>query len=75
MLADDRITLISLSEVPMVRLYERGHGISMTVLYVPVRTEYGETEEEAVVRAKRIASWLTDDVAVKKSRKVERSTP
>lgn len=67
MQADDRVRTVSLSDVPAIILYERDKGIRMTVMYLLVRTEYGETEEEALKRAGRVARWLTDDVARKKT--------
>ena len=67
MQAEDRVVTLSLSDTPVVVLYERDNGVRLPVLYVRVRTEYGEQEEHAVIRARRIAEYLTDDLARKKT--------
>lgn len=51
--------MVSLSNIPAVVLYERDPGNSVPVLYVLVRTDYGETYTEAIDRAERIADRLT----------------
>jgi hypothetical protein len=71
MQADDRVVLVSLASVPAIALYERVPGAKQTVIYVLVRTEYEESDEDAIKRAHRIADYLTDDLAKKKSGKVE----
>jgi hypothetical protein len=69
MLAEDRVIQVSLSDIPAVVLYERDRGNNIPVLYMPVRTDYGETYTEALERAERIADRLTlnRDLACKKS--------
>ena len=67
MKADHKVTKVSLSGIPAVALFERDRGINVTVLYVMVRTDYDETEEEAIRRAKRIADHLTSALALRKS--------
>lgn len=59
MKADNKVTKVSLSSVPAVAIFEREPGINVTVFYVLVRTEYEETEEEAIKRASRVAQRLT----------------
>jgi hypothetical protein len=67
MKADSKVINLSLLNVPAVALFERDRGENVTVLYVMVRTDYDETEEEAVHRAKRVATKLTNKLALKKS--------
>jgi 3-polyprenyl-4-hydroxybenzoate decarboxylase len=67
MKADHKVTKVSLSGIPAVALFERDRGMNVTVLYVMVRTDYDETEEEAIRRAKRIADHLTSALALRKS--------
>lgn len=67
MKADNKVVSVSLSGVPCVVITERDRGLNTPVLYIPVRTDYGETDVAALKRAIKIAEWLTDDIAVKKS--------
>ena len=59
MKADNKVTSVSLSDVPVVIISEYDRGNRVAVLFVPVRTDYFETDEEAVKRAGRIANKLT----------------
>lgn len=76
MLAEDRVVEVSLSSIPAVVLYERDRGTNVPVLYMLVRTDYGETYTEAIERAERIADRLTinRDLAMKKSGNTEEIT-
>lgn len=69
MLAEDKVVVVSLCDAPAVVLYERDRGTNVPVLYMLVRTDYGETYTEALDRAERIADRLTLDreLASKKS--------
>lgn len=69
MQADNKVVNVSLSEVPAVALYERDRGCNIAVLYLLVRTDYGESEEDALKRARRVSQALTDDTARKKSKR------
>lgn len=67
MQAEDKVVKLSLCDTPAIVLYERDCGVRLPVLYVLVRTEYGEREEDALKRARKIAEYLTDDLARKKT--------
>jgi len=60
MQADNKVVKLSLSDVPVVAINERDSGHNVSVLFVLVRTDYGETEESAIKRAHRIADFLTE---------------
>lgn len=71
MQSDNKVVKVSLAEVPCVVLYERESGLDVTVMYVLVRTDYGETEEQAVARAKRIALKYSYDPIYRENLKGE----
>lgn len=75
MLADSKVVRLSLSDVPAVVLYEKDRGTRVAILYVLVRTDYEETEEQAIKRAHRVADQLTDALARKKTGGVAEQVP
>lgn len=70
MRADVKVIKVSLSDVPAVAIYERDRGLNVTVMYVLVRTDYEESDKDAVVRAQRIAKHYTDELSIRKSSKI-----
>jgi hypothetical protein len=73
MKADHKVTSISLSDVPAVIIYESDRGNRVAVLIVPVRTDYYESDEDAIRRAGRIAHQLTTPLALKKEGSINHS--
>lgn len=62
MKAANRVIDFTADKVPAVCIYERSNGINVAVLIVPVRTDFYETDEDAIARASRIATVLSRNV-------------
>lgn len=65
MQADNRVTRINVFDdidgIPVVPVFERDNGRNVVVMFIVVRTDYRETEVEAIKRAHRVADFLTDN--------------
>ena len=65
MQADNRVTRINVFDdidgIPVVPICERDNGRNVVVMFIVVRTDYRETEVEAIKRAHRVADFLTDN--------------
>lgn len=56
MWVDKGIVLVSMDKMPVVIIRD---DLRQPVMYIPVRTDFRETDEEALKRADRICRYLT----------------